>query len=307
MMGRDRKKIYKIFFIAILFIPISVFGEWSSPEEVVIGTWGIEPMQFGIDRGDTIAYDRFPELAVILKNGDIIINDWVNERTVVYTSSGSLKKIVIWVKKFLQDKPGHWTYEISEYSFGPIVVGYNSEGDVWTKSGETYFLESITGSNLQTSSTRPLELGLWRFICKLPRSNFPESKCSFLRYEIEYPDAVFVYEVTKPLFKSNLKDQVRINDNLIMDNKGYDEDCVYAYSVTATVMPDGATKPLRWLGYVTKWERPQGEYGTEIVGVEKLDVLIKEYGSPVIGPDGSIYTWMRTPTHYKILRWRWVP
>jgi hypothetical protein len=317
-----------LFLLILLILPTSVFGGWSIQETVVETSWGNLPGQVGVSIGDTIAYDDFPNYFGVTFDGKVVIADTINGRLEIFNSDGSY---LLSISSPLQWDG--WPYSVVVNGSNCAVVGYaemthtfsttngsligvaqnmggvdyvNSDcSKIYSETKDGWKIYTPTGQLLSTSPTRPLELGRWSWRCL--EGVKTEEKCFKHHIEIEYPDAVYVYEVTKPLFKSNLKDQVRINDNLIMDNKGYDEDCVYAYSVTATVMPDGATKPLRWLGYVTKWERPQGEYGTEIVGVEKLDVLIKEYGSPVIGPDGSIYTWMRTPTHYKILRWRWVP
>jgi len=38
---------------------------------------------------------------------------------------------------------------------------------------------------------------------------------------------------------------------------------------------------------------------------EAFLIVLEGYGSPVVAPSGDVYTWMRTPTHYKILKWTW--
>jgi len=40
-------------------------------------------------------------------------------------------------------------------------------------------------------------------------------------------------------------------------------------------------------------------------GVEPKTILNAQYGNPIIGLDGSVYCWMRSETHYKILKWTW--
>ena len=73
-------------------------------------------------------------------------------------------------------------------------------------------------------------------------------------------------------------------------------------------------KEERWLKFEAGWEKPEDEIGdcpgvdnTKIPSwAEPCYIMVKGYGEAVIGPDGYIYTWMRTPKYYKILRWRWV-
>ncbi|MDT8318745.1 MAG: hypothetical protein RQ824_12275 [bacterium] len=33
--------------------------------------------------------------------------------------------------------------------------------------------------------------------------------------------------------------------------------------------------------------------------------VVVEYGQPVVGPNGNIYTWKRTPDKYSIIKWTW--
>jgi len=54
---------------------------------------------------------------------------------------------------------------------------------------------------------------------------------------------------------------------------------------------------------ISEYEKPTQE---ELdMPTTKLRVR-NEYGPPVIGPDGSVYAWKRTPDTYSILKWTWV-
>ena len=84
---------------------------------------------------------------------------------------------------------------------------------------------------------------------------------------------------------------------------------VYAYSVTSTIPGIGEQKERRYLGFTAEWQKPEDNM---IFHSNPLDKtvggeyeIIAQYGDPVVGPDGSIYCWMRSETHYKILKWTW--
>ena len=32
---------------------------------------------------------------------------------------------------------------------------------------------------------------------------------------------------------------------------------------------------------------------------------VVEYGSPILAPNGDVYTWKRTPDKYSIIKWTW--
>ena len=160
----------------------------------------------------------------------------------------------------------------------------------------------------QTYDKRPLELGRWGWKCLAGKPTY--EGCDKLHIEIEYPDEVYEYEATRAELKSKFLGQVKINDNFIVDNayEGEKRKFVYAYSVTSTIPGIGEQKERRYLGFTAEWQKPENQYGTPISlgpGVEPEIPIISEYGNPVIGPDGSIYCWMRSETHYKILKWTW--
>jgi hypothetical protein len=47
-------------------------------------------------------------------------------------------------------------------------------------------------------------------------------------------------------------------------------------------------------------EESQGEQ------VEPEVTVLEGYGSPLLAPNGDVYTWKRTPDKYSILKWTWV-
>lgn len=264
----------------------NVFASWQGSNEVVSGTWGNESDKFGLESGDTVAYDRFPNLLVVLKNGDIVIGDWVNIRTAVYSNTGSFKKIVAWTKKPLPE-PGHWTYDIPEYNFAPVVVGFNSVGDVWTRSDNTYFLQDIVGNDLNKTTTRPLELGVWQE--KLVRVN-GENK---YKVTVKFPDLNYPEKTTSWVIVGN-----GAFPNYQRDIQGN----LYGIGETGVARFDNKGNEIARLLI------PKNQYNTISPGgggFEAKIEIIAEYGHPVLDIHGNVYCWMRTPTNYKILKWTW--
>ena len=77
---------------------IPVWADWQEQVEVVSGAWGTGNIQFGLEKGDTIAYDHYPNLPGIMGNGDIVIDDIVNQRTQVFAGNGMFKEVFQWTE-----------------------------------------------------------------------------------------------------------------------------------------------------------------------------------------------------------------
>ena len=77
----------------LLLIPLDLFAYWDGPYEVLNGSWGDDPNEFGFKSGDII--DQFPKQFNVLSDGKIIIEDWINNRIKVYGSSGNLMHNII--------------------------------------------------------------------------------------------------------------------------------------------------------------------------------------------------------------------
>ncbi len=265
----------------------SVYAGWSSSEETIIsGTWGEGTSQFGLKSGDTIAYDQYPEFHGVDEN-EIIVHDSVNRRYAVYDINGANVRHEQEKRTFL---PGG----------GYTVERPNEKLTGWIEEDGKYVLYNSLGEPTTTSSTRPLELGKLK-INKISSSQY--------KYELEYPEAIYVYEGNKDMLSE--KEILRINTNLIMQNF---KDRVYAYKVTAEIPVQPNEKKKYKIDKVFEWTRPKGSSsGAEPITKPDGTILAYKrpttyniYGEAVIGPDGSIYTWMRSETNYKILRWKWV-
>jgi|GEM_PF-6105536 hypothetical protein len=276
-----------------LISPVIVQASWSKTEEtVLVGLWGSGKNEFGLLVREYSMFDEFPFAEYYLYDR-LIIWDTVNGRMKVYLNDGSLNKIV----KCIEDSNGAWNEECRiEGKF--IAALSNDKFLTEDDSVCRYFTPS--GTLVQTSSTRPLELG------KITKERLGKTQW---RYEIEFPDRIYIYEGGKDALKE--QDIVRINENLIAQNSGAK---VYAYKPIEELTPTETGKKRYRIDKVAEWSKPEDQGEPTTIDVNQLPPgigpprgkIIAEYGDPHIGPDGSIFIRMRSDTHYKILRWKWV-
>jgi hypothetical protein len=287
-------EIRKILFLSsiLLLLSTKVYGAWSGPQTIISGIWGNSVGEFGIRHGDTT--DQFAGPFYILSDGTIIVQDSVNGRFVRYSSSGTIITTTVCV----QDAKGNWNGDCRIE--GDYEVGINSNG-FWSKSydNNNYYFQDNTGTLLTTTSSRPMELGI-----------LSQKITGTSHYKrIEYPDGVYFYYYTGSTGYFKYESELfRVNSNLILDNQG---STVYAFTATAISTPAGQKQQYQLLLNAT-WKAPQNQYkvirpADNNFGLEEKDSIIAEYGEAVIGPDGSIYTWVRSDTDYKIVKWTWSP
>lgn len=63
---------------------------WQGPVEVLVGNWGNNPGQFGIEYGDS--GDNFPRSIGVTKAGRVVIADPINEVLHTFNSDGTFFK-----------------------------------------------------------------------------------------------------------------------------------------------------------------------------------------------------------------------
>jgi hypothetical protein len=298
-----RKKFVLI--ISILFIilsfSLSSYAGWTGPTTIVAGTWGTGTTQFGLEHGDTS--DTYPELDGILGDGSIVISDLVDKRTVVYNSNGSFKDEDTYTEQRTSD--GMIRYFHKKYLLGCCPQGYSSSGNLWTGSDNIYALFDNTGTLLTTTSSRPMELGI-----------LSQKITGTSHYKrIEYPDGVYFYYYTGSTdYFSYASGIFRVNTNLIMDvHNSMQPSRVYAFTATVIPTPAGQKQQYQLLLNAT-WKAPLPQYKPVYKPPDwppnaepPRQGVAAEYGEAVIGPDGSIYTWVRSDTDYKIVKWTWSP
>jgi hypothetical protein len=304
------------------------YAGWSGPSTVVTATWGKATGQVGLEHGDT--FDIGPQEIGISNSGKVIIGDEENVRIESFDSDGTLitsftfqsmpeyasqlkhgwplslfvstdQCIVSQVSKYTQiyDINGNLIHNLTSIKAGLIYADQGCNLYAYSPAAKSYYIFNNTGTLLTTTSSRPMELGIVTGKCLTGKFL---SECKNIKYSIEYPDAIYVYQ--EGTRYADFSGQVRIGTDTIMDNQsGY----VYAFSVTQTTTISGS-KPIKWLGWIATWTKPSDVYGAPVNdGVETIAPVVAQYGSPIIGPDGSIYCWKRTQTNYLILKWTWSP
>jgi hypothetical protein len=257
--------------VIVLGFTFSVEAAFQGPIAIVSCQFGSDPGQVGLLAGDS--GDTFPSLEAVTPDDKIVISDQINKKQIVYSLNGSLIREVKWVEK--RKEGGQTFYEIPEYSFGPIA-GYSANGNIYTSSGEKYFLVSPTGQLLNTYTERPVELG-----------EVKEKKLSPGNYKVtvKYPDKTWEI-IGKGPFANYIRD---LNGNL------------YGAGDTQVVRYDDQGKELARL----TMPESKDEEESRGPGVEPKIKVIEEYGSPVIAPNGDVYTWKRTTDLYYIIKWVW--
>jgi hypothetical protein len=279
----------RLIVLLLLFITItsSAFAGWTEPIEVLNGGWGSGRSEFGVYEGDTDTWQ--PILSSVLPDGKIIISDHVNDRQVVFNDSGTLHKIVPYIDH--PYKNGMVYQEIPEYSVSK-VKRFMSEGGLYSDSGDKYYLYSSIGTLISTLKEKPLELGIVEH-----RSVGNSMDITLIRYnDISYSLNGY------------------IND-FVRDQNDY----IYSFGSYTETDPVSGRESLA--SYVNKYDKcgvkigeldiPVSEY--EPVSEAEMNshtgpnwIVRNKYGPPVIGPDGTIYAWKRTPDTYSILKWTWL-
>ena len=270
-MGLIGKKCIVFFLIFFCFESKSL-AAWQTPIDVINGIWGNSEGQFGLRDGDS--GDDFPEIEALTPDGKIVISDSVNKKQLVFFTNGNFLKEVKWTVK--SKNSGRTVYDVPEYSFGP-VVGYSSDGNVYTGSDNKYFLISSTGQILKSYTAKPPELGMVK----------TESRGSGnYRITITYPDKTYIL-TSDSYFTKYIRDK---NGNVYGLNSGG----VWRFTqcgkeIAELIMPQEEKETI------TAQNAPD----------QSIDIEV-EYGEPVVAPNGDIYTWKKTPSKYKIVKWTWV-
>jgi hypothetical protein len=148
---------------------------------------------------------------------------------------------------------------------------------------------SSVGELLATYDDKPLELGVERSHRALPDNQYLQL--------IEFEDVKFAIVTTGGI------------GGIVRDQAGflYGTESVSGIKTERRKRVHKFDKCSRKLGYL---DLPEDDIRYEDTGIGDAPTthvtVIEEYGPPVIGPDGSVYSWKRTPDTYSILKWTWV-
>jgi hypothetical protein len=270
----------------ILFCASQAIAGYSGPSVIINGTWGQGTAEFGIYYNSM--RDDLPERFFIKTDDSVIVRDIVNGRRKIYVD-GQIEKIIDCAKT----PAGDWNEEcniLGEYLFT------NKDGNFWTKDGGQYKLTTPIGELLATYDQKPLELGL---MTARRRAGSDNKYVAIVQYEDRTYHVILDRE-----WKNFVRDQ---NDFLYFFDDYTAHDPVSNDSTVAWFVAKFDTCGNR----ITKFMMPISEYEPLTPEQRSIPAAVgndvrNEYGPPVIGPDGSVYAWKRTPDTYSILKWTWV-
>jgi len=307
----------------LLFLVGKSYANWQGPYLDVKGPWGDSPGEFGFASGNP--EDGFPREFFVDNNVNLLILDIFNKRVQIfsdgkYSSSIYAKSLnidwdpQIWPSK----KTGIVGGNFVEAGFGKVQI-YNYEGDVvsefrvesgryrgvansnsivmYNKGIKKYQVFSQTGDLLTVYDEKPLELGVIKSYRGLSGVGGEG-----VEYTIAYEDVEFT--ITTPIDidrNSFVRDQAGIL-YVTGQPETPNSDWPWRYRVFKF---DACGKLLATLD-LPETKTEVVDLGAPLIVGETRTTFLEEYGPPVIGPDGSVYCWKRTPDNYSILKWTWV-
>lgn len=306
------KKISKIVFISIGIVLFTSFAwaGWSLPQEIISGVWGGAPGEFYYSEGDTA--ESFPRDFGVDRQGRVYVSDELNSRVQIFTGSGILKKI-IGAPDSVDTSLG-WPYSLYVSPEGAFVAGYDgpqkyffdinwnfikkedvygeakvsNTGYLFRVNNNQYDFYSVSGQFVKRYLSKPIYVGIIKSERNIEKNNYSNM--------IEYDDYKYYNITPTPLEKFSRDDlgyvngsiKVSVNEKSIYRVSKYDK-CGKVRAVVDFPADEIVNPPE-----------------TSSDSVETDVTIITEHGPPVIGPDGSVYAWKRTPTTYSILKWTWV-
>lgn len=261
-----------VLMVGLCVLPMEVYSAWSTDQEIISGQWGSAENQFGIMYQDD--FDMFPRFSVT-SNNEIVVRDGQNSRVKVYNTTGSFKLIVPY-------RVGRSYKELTiadKYGFSGGFLGYGENGaNYYQRLDQNQFIKfTPIGELLQTYTARPKELGV------ITEQNLGGGK---YKITITYPDRT--YSIGDGPFEKYVRDSSE-NINAVA-GKGADKYDACGKKLGSVIIPDDQHKVIH----------PGGG------GFNEQREVIAEYGQAVVGPNGDIYTWKRTPDTYSILKWSWL-
>jgi len=279
------RKISVITFFIVCMQANHVCAGWPVSEEFIAGPWGTGELDFGIIYTDI--EDIVPNFD-LTSNGKVTIRDGNNRRVKVYSDNGNLELIV----PYRANRNYKELTIADSYGFSGFFSGYGNDGTSYYRRPDqkVYIKFSPIGEVLQSTSTRPLELG----------SRVVTRSGSGYKTIIAYPDTT--YNITANRGISNF---TRDLNNYLYEVASYSTESGVASTTAYNVYKyDSCGKMVGQLtGPISHYEPPTE---ADRNAPTWSPTPIAEYGEPVIGPNGDVYAWVRSATEYKIVRWSWV-
>jgi len=296
--------------LLLLLLILSVspsYADWVGPTTIVKGPWGRGLSQFGYKPG--IMKDRFPERIHVLPDDRILVEDWLNYRFKIFAMTGeylnsvsTLYQLVVIdsdrLAGFYWDagasKPRVGVYSINQkkwlwhdektvYNFNTSKLEVaNNRIYTWNAEEEKGYNYSAQGKLIKVYTRQPLELGVQNTKREGP----------LIKTTLSFPDNIYTIYAKDPVLYSFRDEEKNLYHIKIIVNSTRDRiRQIYRYDIC------GKEKGVLQLPLSTyeALPSPQGKL-----------IPITEYGDPVISYSGDVYSWVRSKSEYKIVKWTWV-
>ena len=297
-----------IIIVFILLHSSMAAAGFIGPTTIIEKQWGKGDTAFGFNAGEI--KDQFPEKFIVLTNGSIIIEDWVNDRLKIYNGDGTYSKSI--------KQPGLGFCELDSdriimFSWDKVVKGQSigvfnlsqekyiwidrsrifdsdsasvnfANNNIFVWDGKNGYQYTPTGQLIKTSATEPPELGIVQ-----------SQKIADKQYKVTvtYPDRSWSTIEGSESFNY----QRDINGNF------------YGLNDNTAARFNSCGKELGRVVFPKLKYKPRSARkisGTPPADAEvPLPAVAEEYGKPVLAPNGDVYTWKRTPDKYSIVKWTW--
>lgn len=241
----------KIFILLLLLFALhrTGYAAWTGPVEVLSGSWGSNPGQFGINYDDTA--DTFPKTICISSSGNIVIADENNSRVQTFKPDGT--SIAAFGPQNIPDSEGWrlgWPLRLGclsssiytefdkytqIYSFsGSLMKSWDNlqggllailqDDNFVTETSTAYYFYSPNGQLIKTSNTKLSELGKVKAQTVGPNQ---------YRHTIEYPTKIYSFVIPWPTLNAFARDNA---DNLIVSAQTNVNDAVYKISPCGKIL-----------------------------------------------------------------------
>jgi len=261
------------------------FAGWQGPQVLVEGVGGEGDGEFGL--GSFGTGDTYPDIAAILPDGKILIDDYVHNRLQLFDENGQRVKVIVPV--LIEKNENVERYKYEEYGVRK-AYRYTNKGTSIARKRRAFYEYDENGVKIKEYEESSFVGGIVKNIRQGDGSYTSDVEYEDKTYRVPSRSSRYTRDVNDYLYTSFRR---RSHDHISNDRSFFY--AVYKYDICGRLVSEFVMPTTEYEPYVI----PEGP-------VAPPRTIRNEYGPPVIGPDGSIYAYKRTPDTYSILKWEWV-